>query len=136
MPIMLSTNERELYLTDPLFHRLVDNLVALAVEHQAYRAEDGRRLSEAVNAARAILEERQQLLDRTDGYLANRPNRDQAMAVMALRQLGEAAAQPLHLPDCSCPQVASIDCGEGMRQCTVCGRFNAAQPGTESEPKG
>lgn len=56
MPIILSTNERELYLTDPLFHRLVDNLVALAIEHQAYRAEDGRRLTEAVNAARAILE--------------------------------------------------------------------------------
>lgn len=135
MPIMLSTNERELYLTDPLFHRLVDNLVALAIEHQAYRAEDGRRLSEAVNAARAILEERQQLLDRTDGYLARRPNRDQAMAVMALRQLGEAAA--LHLPDCGCPQIGRIDCGEGMQQCTTCGRFHGpAQASTESEGKG
>lgn len=72
MPIMLSTNERELYLMDPLFHRLVDSLVALAIEHPAYAAEDGRRLGEAVNAARAILEERQQLRDRTDGYLAGR----------------------------------------------------------------
>ncbi|MGE0225490.1 MAG: hypothetical protein AB7S57_19635 [Acetobacteraceae bacterium] len=88
MPIMLSTNERELYLTDPLFHRLVDNLVALAIEHQAYRAEDGRRLTEAVNAARAILEERQQLLDQTDRILARRPDRDQAQAVLALRSLG------------------------------------------------
>lgn len=131
---MLSTNERELYLTDPLFHRLVDNLVALAIEHQAYRAEDGRRLSEAVNAARAILEERQQLLDRTDGYLARRPNRDQAMAVMALRQLGEAAA----LPDCSCPPLGRIDCGDGrLQQCSTCGRFHEGAPSsTESVPKG
>lgn len=96
MPIMLSTNERELYLNDPLFHRLVDSLVTLATEHPVYADEDGRRLAEAVNAARSILEERRELRSRTDGYLARRPDRDQAQTVLLLRGLGilRAAAQP------------------------------------------
>ena len=58
MPIILSTNERHLYLHDPVFHAVVERLVQLAIEYPEYEAEDGRRLHEAVNAARAKLEAR------------------------------------------------------------------------------
>lgn len=93
--IMLSTNERELYLNDPLFHCLAEKLVALAVEHPEYAQEDGRRLNELVNVARAILEERR-LLHVARGYRLERPA-DQENADLLLRALGllRAPAQPV-----------------------------------------
>lgn len=92
--IMLSTNERELYLNDPLFHCLAEKLVALAVEHPEYAQEDGRRLNELVNVARAILEERRLLNVR--GYRLERPA-DKENADLLLHALGmlRTPAQPV-----------------------------------------
>lgn len=90
--MILSTNERELYLTDPVYHHLVDRLVQLATDHPVYAEDDGRRLVEAVNTARAILEERRALRERATPR-EPRASVQTAHTVLALRHLGEQAAQ-------------------------------------------